>query len=158
MSSIGKPLGICLGLAALSYASLLAQNPAYTNNTDKPAIVSPSRPTDSLGETVYEVQGEKQKDVPVVLGKLLRPTPIKRPEPKYSRAMRKTKFSGEVSIEGVVTPTGDWIDLQPLGTPDADAEQAAMKAVSKYRFKPGTLDGKPVAELMRVEVFFKIFY
>jgi hypothetical protein len=158
MYNIGKPLGICLSLAALSYASLLAQNPANTNNMDKPAIVSPSHPTDSRGETVYEVQGEKQKDVPVVPGKLLSPTPIKTAVPKFSRTLRNAKFSGEVTIEGVVTPTGDWIDLHPLGTPDADAVQAAMKAVSKYRFKPGTLDGKPVALLVQVKIVFKVFY
>jgi len=65
-------------------------------------------------------------------------------------------FVGEVTIEGVVTTKGDVIDLVTVGSPNKDAEASAMAAVAKYRFRPATLGGMPVASWFHVVVKFWI--
>jgi TonB family protein len=122
----------------------------------KRAIVSPTVPRDSRGETVYETQGDGQRDLPVIEGVLLLPAGIKLPEPKYPKSLRKSHSSADVTVEGVVTPTGDFIDAKVVDQSDPEASANALAAVSQYKFKPATLDGKPIAMLLRVVVGFRI--
>jgi hypothetical protein len=124
--------------------------------TPKLTIVSPKHPTDSRGETVYEYQGEDQKDQPVVSGVIVMPHPTKLVKPKYSKALKKERFAGDISLNGVITPRGDVIDLEGVASEDAEAIACATAAVEQYRFAPATLAGKPVAIRMRVVVNFKI--
>lgn len=55
-------------------------------------------PRDSQGETVYEVQGEQQQDLPVVADVLLPPSPVKLPQPKYPKSLRKSHSSADVGV------------------------------------------------------------
>lgn len=119
-------------------------------------IVSPSHPKDSRGEVVYETQGVDQKNQPVVSGTYIDPSPIRLPEPKYPKSMKKAKSTADVTVLCVVTPVGDTIDAKVTGSSNDEASASALEAVSKYRFKPGTLDGKPVASLMQVIVHFRL--
>jgi TonB family protein len=121
-----------------------------------PIIVCVSRPTDSRGEIVYETQGETQKDQPVVAGVFVLPSPIKLPKPKYPKSSKKTHAAGNVRVEGVITQNGDFIDAKVADGDDPDFSQSALEAVARYRFKPATLDGKPVAVFVRVDINFQI--
>ena len=131
---------------------------AVGQGASRPVIVSPVRPHDSLGETVYQQQGKKDKDEAVIPGVLSDPEPIKTPNPKYSKAMRKAHFEGTVKVDGIISQSGEMIDLEVVQPADPDAAQAALKAVSQYKFRPAKLDGKPVATRLIVEVEFRIYY
>ena len=125
-------------------------------STVGPIIVSVSRPTDSRGEIVYEERGATQKDQPVVAGGVVQPVPIKLPDPKYPKSRKKEHASGDITIWGVVAQNGEFIDAKVADGYDPDFSKNALDAVARYRFKPATLDGKPVAELIRVVVSFRI--
>lgn len=135
--------------------------PAQTEATNgrpptKTAVLSSSRPTDSLGETVYEIRGRGQQDQPAVAGTFTIPVPLNRGFPDYPESMRRTKENGEVVVEGVVAQDGRFIDLKATNTSDPAFNENAIKAAAKHVFKPATLDGRPVACLLRIEMTFTI--
>lgn len=144
-------------IAALSLIPTFAQDPAQMQgSSSKRAIISPTLPKDSWGETVYESQGDKQKDVPVVQGVLSPPVGVKLPAPKYPKSLKKSKTAADVTLEGIVTATGDFIDAKVIDESDPIASASALAAASQYKFKPATLDGKPIAVLVHVVLYFRI--
>jgi len=145
-----------LPLLFLSIAGLIGQQPP-SQQTAKPAIVSSDVPVDSLGETVYAHQGKEDKDKPIVPGVLTDPEPVKQVRPKLTKELKRRRFEGEITVLGVVAATGMAIDLKGQDGEDADATASALDAVRQYRFKPATLDGRPVAVRLKVIVNFKIF-
>ncbi len=150
-------------LAALLLTLLLpvCASTAITQNVSrpgsKPVIISTVHPRDSRGETVYAEQGDEDQGATIVPGVLSYPTPINQPKPKYTKAMKKARFQGEVTVEGVITEAGDVIDAEVIQPAEPEAAQAALKAVSQYKFKPATVDVKPVAIRLRVVVNFRIW-
>ena len=141
------PILLLYGLSATSQTSIEAKSFV--------AIVCPKHPKDSRGEVVYMPQGKDEMDQPVVPGVLLPPAPIKRiPSPKYPKALRKSRSTVEVTVTFVITPDGDAIDLEVTDSTDQDASSASLDAVRKYRFKPATLDGKPVATFAKTVIRF----
>lgn len=134
--------------------------PAIAQTTVQPAagppIVSPTHPKDSRGEVVYEAQGESQKDQPVVPGVLVQPSPLSTPPPKYPKSLKRAHAAADVTLSCVITQDGDVIDATVLDSPDQEASSHALNAVKKYRFKPATLDGKPIATLAKAVIKFRI--
>jgi hypothetical protein len=122
--------------------------------SSRPTIVDPSHPQDSRGETVYRVQG-KQTDFPVVPGFLTGPQAIKIVEPKHPKSLMKAHVTADTTVDGVVAVNGDFIDVKVVDQVDQDIAKSVLDATSKFRFKPATLDGKPVAVSLRIAVQFK---
>jgi TonB family protein len=144
-------LFLCLGLvqevAALQSTANIGQ-----------IILSPTRPKDSRGEAVYQGRGPTQQDQPAVSGVFVQASPIKLPDPKYPKSLKKARADADVTVEGVISESGDYIDVtvtDPVG-PDPEIEKSALDAVARYKFKPATLDGKPIALLTRVVIHFRI--
>jgi TonB family protein len=135
--------------------------PAQTETTighppTKTAVLSSSRPTDSHGETVYEIRGRRRQDQPIVAGTFTAPVPLNRSFPEYPEGMRRKKQDGQVEVEGIVAQDGQFIDLKATNTSDPAFNENAIKAAARYMFQPATLDGKPVACLLRIEMTFTI--
>ncbi len=149
-------------LAVAAFVVLLPGSvPAQTEATNghpptKTAVLSSSRPTDSLAETVYEIRGRNQQDQPAVAGAFTAPAPLNRGYPEYPESMRRKKQDGQVEVEGIVAQNGKFIDLKAINTSDPAFIENAIKAAARYVFQPATLDGKPVACLLRIEMTFTI--
>jgi TonB family protein len=89
-------------------------------------------------------------------GGVIAPIATFKPEPEYSEEARKAKWSGTVSLQIIVDATGAPKDIRvtkPLGM---GLDQKAVEAVMKWRFKPGTKDGKPVPVIATIEVTFRL--
>jgi TonB family protein len=148
---------------AVAILSLLPGLPAVvaqtvqTSVSTKPPIVSPTHPTDSRGETVYESQGDDQKDRPIVPGIFTNPSAIKTPLPKYPKSLKKGRAPADVTVEGIAAADGDFIDAKVVDSTEPAASQSALDAVARYKFHPATLDGKPVAVLIKAVVHFRVF-
>jgi TonB family protein len=119
-------------------------------------IISSSTPKDSRGETVYEARGKDDADQPAVAGTLLPPVALSQPAPKYPKSMKKARETADVTIRGVLSAAGDVIDATVSESSNPEASASALEAVSRYRFKPATLDGKPVAVRVRFVVRFRL--
>jgi len=82
------------------------------------------------------------------------PTPSYTPDPEVTR--RETPKS-PVDIELLVQADGKTSDLKVVKSIDEAFDQAAVKAVQKWRFKPATCDGVPLAYHIHVWVSFHLY-
>ena len=77
-------------------------------------------------------------------------------EPEYSEEARKAKWQGTVRLDIVIDEHGMPADLTIRRALGLGLDQKAMEAVWKWRFKPATKDGKPVAAHALVDVEFRL--
>lgn len=98
------------------------------------------------GGGVYSLRGKNV--IPPVL--------LSHKEPDYSEEARKAKLQGVVELSVVVGATGQVTDVRVLRSLGLGLDERAMDAVRQWRFRAGTVDGKPVATRATVEVNFRL--
>jgi TonB family protein len=91
-----------------------------------------------------------------VPGKLVPPVTVKQVTPKYPKALRKSKGTAIVLIKGIVSANGDFIDYEATQNNEDDAARSALAVMSRYKFQPATLDGKPVAIYIAMSIHFEM--
>jgi periplasmic protein TonB len=84
------------------------------------------------------------------------PVPILHPEPQYSEEARKAKWQGAVMLSLVVDENGKPTQIRVIRPLGLGLDEKAVEAVSKWTFKPGMKDGKPVAVQAQIEVTFRL--
>jgi TonB family protein len=86
------------------------------------------------------------------------PRVVKEVKPAYTAAAMQKKIQGSVWLEAVVTTTGDVGDVKVTRSLDAEygLDQEAIAAAKKWKFKPGTRQGKPVPVLVTIELTFTL--
>ncbi len=113
----------------------------------KPVLV-PCTLSFSLGDVPSGPPGKYSNITP--------PQIIHKVEPKYSKEAAKARLEGTVTLLVVVDREGVPRDIKvarPLGL---GLDEAAIKAVRQWRFRPGIKDGKPVAVQAYIEVNFRM--
>lgn len=111
----------------------------------------------SLPEGVYRVGG-----------RVLPPIPTKEPEAtfsdegrKYAHSVMKTqhikRFEAKSLVGLTVDANGLPQDICMLNELGHGFDRRAFDSVTKYRFKPATLDGKPVPVRLSIEVTFALW-
>ncbi|HEX2061855.1 MAG TPA: energy transducer TonB, partial [Thermoanaerobaculia bacterium] len=89
-------------------------------------------------------------------GNVVAPVVIERVEPQYPRGSFQRRSSGMVMAEAIITRTGCVRDVRVVAQSHAgELNSAAVLALSKWKFKPGTLDGQPVDVLFHLTINFK---
>ncbi len=84
------------------------------------------------------------------------PTPRVQVPPRYPEAMRRSGEMAEVSVTFVVNKDGRVISAEADTRAAEDFAREAERAVRRWRFDPGTRDGRPVSFRMCVPVVFAI--
>jgi len=85
------------------------------------------------------------------------PEAIYSPEPTFSDEARQTKTQGIVLLMIVVGKDGRPYDIHVQQSLGMGLDQKAIEAVSRWRFRPATQDGQPVATRIAVEVNFRLY-
>jgi len=85
----------------------------------------------------------------------LPPTALSKVDPVYPEPALQAGAEGEVELEVIVTPRGRIAGIDVVGS-DPLFDDAAVEAVSQWRFAPALQDGHPVGASMRVVVVFKL--
>ena len=85
------------------------------------------------------------------------PQVIYNPEPGFSDEARKAKMQGVVTLLLVVGKDGRTYNIRVGQSLGMGLDEKAMEAVSRWRFKPATLNGQPVATQIAVEVDFHLY-
>ena len=85
------------------------------------------------------------------------PKPLYKPDPEFSEISRREKTQGMVGILLVVDPDGLPRDLQIACSSVPENNENALAAVRKWKFAPGSKDGKPVAVGVEVDVSFHLY-
>ncbi len=85
------------------------------------------------------------------------PEVIFNPEPSFSEEARKAKMQGVVVLLVVVGKDGHTYGIRVGQSLGMGLDEKAIEAVSRWRFKPATLNGQPVATQIAVEVDFHLY-
>lgn len=85
------------------------------------------------------------------------PQAIYSPEPSFSDEARKAKAQGIVTLILVVGRDGLPYDIRVRQSLGMGLDEKALEAVSRWRFRPATLNGQAVATQIAVEVNFRLY-
>ena len=85
------------------------------------------------------------------------PVPIYEVDAEFSEEARRAKFSGNVEIYLVVDEHGNPTHIRVTRGAGMGLDEKAIEAVRQYKFKPGTLNGKPVKVDLYVDVDFHLY-
>ena len=77
-------------------------------------------------------------------GSVTRPEKISGDPPQYTEMARKARIMGVVIVEVVIDEEGNVTQPRVLKGLPMGLDKAAVDAVQTWKFKPSTLDGKPV--------------
>ncbi len=79
------------------------------------------------------------------------PTVVKRVEPNFSRVPKNFQYNGIVVVQVVIDETGTPTNVKAVrGQPELTGP--AVAAVKQWKFRPGTLNGRPVPVIFNVAV------
>ncbi len=85
------------------------------------------------------------------------PQLIYSPEPSFSEEARKSKTQGIVTLMLVVGKDGHTYGIRVAQSLGMGLDEKAIESVKTWRFRPGTLNGQPVATQLAVEVDFRLY-
>lgn len=89
-------------------------------------------------------------------GDVKAPVLLYRVEPLYPEPARKLRQEGLVSLQAIITAEGTVEELRLIGSAFPLLDEAALAAVSRWRYRPGTLNDRPVRVILTVTVFFRL--
>jgi periplasmic protein TonB len=86
------------------------------------------------------------------------PVPIFNPDPVYTGDAMRAHIEGEVWVECTVTTAGVCSDIHIVHSldPKFGLDQEAINTVSRWRFRPGTFESKPVSVIVIIQVGFSL--
>ena len=90
------------------------------------------------------------------------PTIVKHTQPEYPPEARKRGVEGSVTMQGRLNEQGELVDLKVVKSNATEVgyvqsfKEAAIAAASEWRYRPATIDGKPVPIDMTVTIDFKL--
>lgn len=89
-------------------------------------------------------------------GDVKAPIIVNRAQPDYTETARKARIAGVVIVEAIIDKNGNVDEVKVVkGLPMGLADEA-VKAVRKWKFKPGTHNGQAVATIFNLTVNFKL--
>lgn len=89
-------------------------------------------------------------------GDVQKPEKVSAPQPQYTEIARKARIQGVVIVQAIIDKQGNVTNVKVLkGLPMGLSEQA-VEAIKKWKFKPATLNGKPVDVYYNLTVNFRL--
>lgn len=86
----------------------------------------------------------------------VRPTPIKTPPPEYPYALRRDGVSGIVAVKVEIDENGAVTNCTVSKSSNAGFDDAAIRAVKTWKFKPAQKDGAPVKISLVIPIKFNV--
>ena len=113
---------------------------------------------DGIGDSAGPHVGSGPPGIyPAGRGGISVPEIIYNPEPTFSEEARKSKTQGIVLLMIVVGKDGKPYDIRVRQSLGMGLDEKAIEAVNRWRFRPATLNGQPVATQIAVEVNFRLY-
>jgi len=74
--------------------------------------------------------------------------------PRYPEGLELQDFAGRVVVELVISESGEVAQSRVVNREHPELEEAALAAVSQWKFEPGLRDGQPSSSVVRIPVKF----
>jgi TonB family protein len=84
------------------------------------------------------------------------PAVIFKQDPEYSEQARKARYSGAVGLLVDVSPSGQVTGVTVIRSLGMGLDEKAVEAITHWKFRPGSKDGKPVATQLQVNMNFRL--
>ncbi|HXU45436.1 MAG TPA: TonB family protein [Thermoanaerobaculia bacterium] len=92
-----------------------------------------------------------------IIGQAIRPpVAVTRVEPRYTEEARKIRLQGTVVLEAIIDEQGRVTNVNILKGLSFGLDREAANAVSQWRFRPATLEGRPVKVYFNLTVQFHL--
>ena len=91
-----------------------------------------------------------------VHGDVVEPIVLVRVQPTYTEIARRARIQGIVIVETIIDTRGQVTDVRVLKPLPMGLSEAAVDAVKQWRFKPATLDHRPVSVYFTLTVKFEL--
>jgi len=85
------------------------------------------------------------------------PIPVKWADPPYSEEARRSRRQGAITVAIVIDTEGNVSKAQVVKALGQGLDQNALETVRKWKFRPATRDGEPVAARLLVHFNFRLF-
>jgi protein TonB len=96
-------------------------------------------------------------DGPIMVGgEVKAPEKLVAPQPQYTEIALKARIQGVVIVQAIIDREGNVTNVKVLKGLPMGLEEAAVDAIKQWRFKPATLNGKPVTVYFNLTVNFKL--
>lgn len=89
-------------------------------------------------------------------GEVKEPIEISRVKPQYPEAARKARMQGVVILEAIITKEGNVESVRILRGINPLLDNAAVRAVGQWKYKPATFNGRAVPVYLTVTVTFTL--
>lgn len=104
-----------------------------------------------------EAPPEPEITGPIELGpEVVPPRKISGPQPVYTELARRARISGIVLLQAVIDKSGAVTEIEIGRGLSMGLTDAAVEAVTQWRYEPATLRGKPVAVYMTLQIHFTL--
>ncbi len=91
-----------------------------------------------------------------VTGNVIQPVKIFSPAPQYTEEARQARIQGTVILQAIIDCRGFVTDVNVIKGLPLGLTEAAISAISQWRFEPATLDGRPVSVYYNLTVNFRL--
>jgi len=106
---------------------------------------------------IVEAPPEPEPEAPRrVGGDVMAPVAISRVPPVYPELARKARISGVVIIEAIIDKQGQVRNARVLKGLPMGLDRAALDALMQWRFRPGTLNGRPIDVIFTLTINFTL--
>jgi protein TonB len=89
-------------------------------------------------------------------GEITKPERLGGAQPAYTELARKARVQGVVIVEAIIDKEGKVTNVRVLKGLPMGLDQAAVDAVKNWRFRPATLNGRPVSVYYSLTVNFRL--
>jgi TonB family protein len=114
-------------------------------------------PIDDAAIGIPEGPPPSEETGPIQVGGDVRaPEKISAPQPQYTEIARKARIQGVVIVQAIIDKAGNVTNVKVLKGLPMGLEEAAVEAIKQWRFKPATLNGRPVTVYYNLTVNFKL--
>lgn len=104
----------------------------------------------------YSIKSELEDLIFEIKDLSVRPEPIQQTEPVYPPELKRNKIEGEVTVEFVVRPDGSTDRARITESTNPGFNENTLRAIRRWRFKPGEKDGKAVSTRVRIRIPFNV--
>ena len=121
-------------------------------------IVSEIRSDSGFGGGILAAQPQ-ERGTPYLVGNGVNPPiPLRQPQPRYTKEARKARAERIVTIQAIVRKDGSVDSFKVLRGLGYGLDESAINTIAtKWRFKPGTINGAAVDVYANIEVAFRLY-